>query len=148
MLLVSVIGIGSTLGRFLLGGLADRLGHERTLIANYIVMALALAIWLVSTTFWPLAIFAFIFGSAYGGWVALLPPVVMGSFGGRNVSGVIGILSTSAGIGTLLGPSAAGFAYDLSHSYTLPIVVSIGGMAIAAGLMALAARAPRPARAA
>jgi len=33
-------------------------------------MAVALVIWLVSTTFWPLALFGFIFGSAYGGWVA------------------------------------------------------------------------------
>lgn len=137
VLLVSAIGIGSTVGRFLLGGLADRLGPERTLIATYLVMALALILWLVSTTFWPLALFGLIFGSAYGGWVALLPPVVMDYFGGRNISGIIGILYTSAGIGTLLGPSAAGFAFDISHSYTLPILVSIGGNLIAAGLMAL-----------
>jgi len=55
-------------------------------------MAVALVIWLDSTTFWPLALFGFIFGSAYGGWVALLPPVVMDEFGGRHISGVIGIL--------------------------------------------------------
>jgi MFS family permease len=106
-------------------------------------MALALVVWLTSTAFWPLALFGFIFGTAYGGWVALQPPVVMEYFGGRNISGVIGILYTSAGIGTLLGPSAAGFAYDFSQSYTLPILVSIGGNLIAAALMALAARKPR-----
>jgi len=145
VLLVSAIGIGSTVGRFLLGGLADRLGHARTLVATYLVMASSLVIWLTSTTFWPLALFGFIFGSAYGGWVALQPPVVMDYFGGRNISGVIGILYTSAGIGTLLGPSAAGFAYDVSHSYTLPILVSICGNLVAAVLMALAARAPRTA---
>jgi MFS family permease len=94
---------------------------------------------MVSTTFWPLAIFGFVFGSAYGGWVALLPAVVMDHFGGRNVSGIIGILYTSAGIGTMVGPSAAGFAFDASHSYTLPILVSIGGNVIAAGLMMLVA---------
>jgi MFS family permease len=138
VLLVSAVGFGSTIGRFLLGGLADRLGHDRSLIATYLVMALALVIWLVSTTFWPLAIFGFVFGSAYGGWVALLPPVVMDHFGSRNISGILGILYTSAGIGTLLGPSAAGFAFDLSGSYTVPILVSIGGNVIAAALMMLA----------
>jgi MFS family permease len=138
VLLVSALGLGSTIGRFLLGGLADRLGHDRALIATYIAMALALVIWLGSTTFWPLAVFGFVYGAAYGGWVALLPAVVMDRFGGRNVSGIIGILYTSAGIGTLLGPSAAGFAFDVSHSYTLPIAVSIGGNAIAAALMLLA----------
>lgn len=148
VLLVSAIGLGSAVGRFLLGGLADRLGHERTLIATYLAMALALVIWLVSTTFWPLAVFAFIFGSAYGGWVALLPALVIGAFGGRNVSGIIGILYTSAGIGTLVGPSAAGFAFDLSHSYTLPILVSIAGNVIAAALMVLIVRDPGRPRAA
>jgi len=140
VLLVGSIGLGSTVGRFCLGGLADRLGREFTLVATFLCMALALVIWLASTTFWPLAIFGFVYGSAYGGWVALLPPVVMDYFGGRNVSGLIGILYTSAGIGTLIGPSAAGLAFDLSHSYTLPILAGICGNVIAAALMLLVAR--------
>jgi MFS family permease len=136
VLLVSVIGIGSTVGRFLLGGLADRLGRIRTLLLMFAGMALSLLIWVFSTTFWPLAFFAFVFGTAYGGWVALLPSVVMDYFGGRNVSGIIGVLYTSAGIGTLIGPSAAGFAFDLSGSYTVPILVSAAGNAIAVLIMA------------
>ncbi|HLH90594.1 MAG TPA: MFS transporter [Xanthobacteraceae bacterium] len=134
VLLVSAIGVGSTIGRFFLGGLADRFGREISLMATFLGMALALVIWLVSTSFWPLALFGFIFGSAYGGWVGLLPAVVMDYFGGRNVSGIIGILYTSAGIGTLIGPSAAGFAFDVSHSYTMPILISIGGNLVAAAL--------------
>jgi MFS family permease len=100
-------------------------------------MAASLLIWAASTTFWPLAVFAFAFGVAYGGWVALLPSVVMDYFGGRNVSGIIGVLYTSAGIGTLVGPSAAGFAFDVSHSYTVPILVSAAGNVIAALIMAV-----------
>jgi MFS family permease len=143
VLLVSVIGVGSTVGRFLLGGLADRLGRQLSLVAMFSGMALALVIWLSSTAFWPLAVFAFIFGTAYGGWVALLPAVVMDYFGGRNVSGLIGILYTSAGIGSLIGPAAAGFAFDFSHSYTLPILASIAGNVIAAAVMAITARTSR-----
>ncbi len=112
-------------------------------------MAVSLLIWVFSTTFWPLAIFAFVFGTAYGGWVALLPAVVMDYFGGRNVSGLIGILYTSAGIGTLIGPSAAGFAFDLSGSYTVPILVSAAGNVIAVLIMAATSElrsggAPKP----
>src|ERR1700739_410372 len=140
VLLVSVIGIGSTAGRFALGGLADRFGRQASLVAMFAGMALSLLIWLSSATFWPLAIFAFLFGTAYGGWVALLPAVADAYFGGRNVSGLIGILYTSAGIGTLIGPAAAGFAFDFSHSYTLPIAAGIAGNVIAAAVMALTAR--------
>jgi MFS family permease len=136
VLLVSAIGVGSTVGRFFLGGLADRLGRRLSLLAMFVGMAASLLIWAVSTTFWPLAAFAFVFGVAYGGWVALLPSVVMDYFGGRNVSGIIGVLYTSAGIGTLIGPSAAGFAFDISHSYTLPILISAAGNVVAALIMA------------
>jgi MFS family permease len=135
---VSAIGIGSALGRFLRGGLADRLGRELSLVATFAGMALALFAWALSTGFWPLAGFALVFGIAYGGWVALLPAVVMDYFGGRNVGGLIGILYTSAGFGTLIGPAAAGFAFDFAHSYLTPILTSAICNVIAAIVMAVA----------
>ena len=134
--LLAVIGVGSTAGRFFLGGLADRMGRELSLLLMFIGMALALAMWAISTTVWPLVVFAFVYGVFYGGWVAVLPAVVMDYFGGRNVSGIIGILYTSVAFGTLIGPSAAGFAFDLSHSYTLPILAGACANIIAAVIVA------------
>jgi predicted MFS family arabinose efflux permease len=141
VLLLGMIGVGSTAGRFFLGGLADRMGRATALLAMFVGMALALAIWGLSAGFWPLAVFAFTYGVFYGGWVAVLPAVVMDYFGGRNVSGIIGVLYTSVAFGTLIGPSAAGFAFDLSHSYTLPIAASVCANIIAAAIMAVTARA-------
>ncbi|WP_315835715.1 MFS transporter [Bradyrhizobium prioriisuperbiae] len=137
VLLLGAIGVGSTAGRFFLGGLADRMGRQQSVLLMFVGMAVALAIWAVSTGFWPLALFAFVFGIFYGGWVAVLPAVVMDYFGGRNVSGIIGVLYTSVAFGTLIGPSAAGFAFDISHSYTLPILVSVAANIVAAGIMAV-----------
>jgi MFS family permease len=136
VLLLGVIGVGSTAGRFFLGGLADRMGRERSLLLMFAGMAGALAVWVFSTGVWSLAAFAFVYGVFYGGWVAVLPAVVMDYFGGRNVSGLIGILYTSVAFGTLIGPSAAGFAFDLSHSYTVPILVSAAVNIIAAIIVA------------
>ena len=130
----------STAGRFFLGGLADRMGRQRSLLAMFVGMALALTIWMVSTGIWSLAGFAFVYGVFYGGWVAVLPAVVMDYFGGRNVSGIIGILYTSVAFGTLIGPSAAGFAFDLSHSYTLPILASVAANIVAAVIVATTSR--------
>ncbi|WP_236843432.1 MFS transporter [Bradyrhizobium icense] len=132
VLLLGIIGIGSTAGRFFLGGLADRIGRQSALLLLFVGMAIALAIWTISTTFWPLAIFAFVYGMIYGAWVAVLPAVVMDYFGGRNVSGIIGILYTSVAFGTLIGPSAAGFAFDLTHDYTLPILAGVAANIVAA----------------
>jgi len=99
---------------FFLGGLADRMGRRIALVTTFVGMALALLVWAFSRDFWPLVAFALAYGVFYGGWVAVLPAVVMDFFGGRNVSGIIGILYTSVAFGTLIGPSAAGFAFDLT----------------------------------
>jgi MFS family permease len=146
VLLLGVIGVGSTAGRFFLGGLADKVGRQLSLLLMFTGMALALAIWVVSANVWSLAAFAFVYGVFYGGWVAVLPAVVMDLFGGRNVSALIGILYTSVAFGTLIGPSAAGFAFDLSHSYTLPILASAGANIIAAAIVAATSRAASAAK--
>jgi MFS family permease len=140
VLLLGVIGVGSTAGRFFLGGLADRIGRQSSLLSMFVGMAGALAIWLVSANAWQLALFAFVYGVFYGGWVAVLPAVVMDYFGGRNVSGIIGMLYTSVAFGTLIGPSAAGFAFDLTHTYTLPILASVAANIAAAAIVVAALR--------
>jgi MFS family permease len=136
VLLLGAIGVGSTLGRFFLGGLADQWGRELALSLMFAGMALAMGLWVFTTGFWGLAAFALTYGVFYGGFVAILPALVMDYFGGRNVSGIIGVLYTSIAFGTLVGPSAAGFAFDVSHSYTLPILIGAGGNIIAALIIA------------
>jgi MFS family permease len=107
-------------------------------------MALAFLLWAISASFWPLAVFAFAFGLFYGGWVALMPAVVADYFGARNLGTLIGVISMCIAVGTLIGPSAAGFAFDVSHSYMVPIVASIGAYVVAAAILASASR-PRAA---
>jgi len=53
-------------------------------------------------------------------------------FGGRNASGIIGILYTAGAVGTLVGPKLAGDGFDLFHSYSQPILVSAGCALVAA----------------
>lgn len=138
VLILGAIGIGSTAGRFFLGGLADRLGRQASLLVMFAGMAFAMGIWALSTQTWQLTVFALVYGLFYGGWVALLPAVVMDDFGGRNVSGIIGILYTSVAFGTLAGPSAAGLAFDLTQSYTLPILASVCADIASACIVAVA----------
>jgi MFS family permease len=104
--LVSLIGLGSLIGRFTVGPFADRLGRRRSLVALCAALAL----------------FATVFGMCYGSTVALLPTIVMDLYGARAVSGIIGFLYTGAGIGTLIGPWLAGAAYDALGTYDVPIL--------------------------
>jgi len=148
VLLLGAIGVGSTAGRFFLGGLADRIGRQLALPLMSAGMALSLVVWAVSGGFWGLAVFAFAYGVFYGGFVALLPALVMDYFGGRHIGAIIGVLYTSVAVGTLVGPSAAGFAFDLSRSYTLPILASIGANLVAAGILLAMSKTAAPAAAA
>jgi len=120
--LVSLIGLGSLLGRFTIGPFADRLGRQGSLAAMYAGLGAMLLVWLAAQSYWLLALFAVVFGVCYGGYVALLPTLVMDRYGARSVSGIIGFLYTGAGLGTLLGPWLAGEAYDLLGAYDVPIV--------------------------
>ncbi|AOI77571.1 MFS transporter [Burkholderia sp. NRF60-BP8] len=148
VLLLGAIGVGSTVGRFFLGGLADRFGRRASLLAMFAGMAVALIGWAGAGTVATLAAFALVFGVFYGGWVAVLPAVVMDYFGGRNVSAIIGILYTSVAFGTLIGPAAAGFVYDAGGGYLVPILASAAANAIAFAIVATTGRAPAAARAA
>lgn len=140
--LLGMIGLGSTVGRFFLGGLADRIGRHVSLIGVYLGMALTLVIWLVSGSLWPLALFALTFGTFYGGFVALLPALVMDYFGGRHVSSIIGVLYTCVALGTLIGPTAAGYLYDLTSDYRLAIMASILSNLLAAAVIGFGSRKP------
>ncbi|KVL87531.1 MFS transporter [Burkholderia stagnalis] len=148
VLLLGAIGVGSTAGRFFLGGLADRFGRRASLLAMFAGMAVALVAWAAAGDFAALAAFALVFGVFYGGWVAVLPAVAMDYFGGRNVSGIIGVLYTSVAFGTLIGPAAAGFIYDAGGGYLVPILASAAANAIAFAIVATTGRAPAAARAA
>jgi MFS family permease len=93
--------------------------------------------WFSSGSVWQLAVFALLFGSCYGGFVALYPALTVDYFGGRNASGIIGFLYTATAVGTLVGPKLAGDGFDLFGSYALPILVSAGCALLAALLILL-----------
>jgi MFS transporter, OFA family, oxalate/formate antiporter len=143
VLLLGMIGVGSTVARLLLGGFADWIGRQRSLVIMFVGMAGALLIWAFSSSYWALAAFALSYGAFCGGYVALFPAVVADYFGGRSVSSIIGILYTSVALGTLIGPTAAGFAFDLSQSYMVPILVGAAANVAAAGIIASMSKAPR-----
>ncbi|MFP6705257.1 MAG: MCT family MFS transporter [Alphaproteobacteria bacterium] len=124
ILLISLIGVGSMSGRLLLGGVADRMGRHWAMIAMFLGLALMQAWWYLSTAYWALAVYAVLFGLFYGGYVALAPALTADFFGTRNVGGILGVLYSSVGIGTLIGPVAAGRAFDWAQNYDLPIAAS------------------------
>jgi MFS family permease len=133
-ILIGLVGIGSVIGRFGLGGFSDRIGRREMLTGVYAAMALLFVVWAASESAWLLAVFALLYGVSYGGFVGTSPPLATDYFGPKAISGIVGVLYTGAGIGYLVGPLAAGAAYDLQKSYTLPIAIAVVLLAAAAVL--------------
>jgi len=115
--LVGLIGVGSMVGRFSIGLLADRLGRAQTLVLMQLSMGLSYVLWAVAGGHTLLALFALWFGLSYGSIVSLLPAICMDYFGGKAVASVVGALYSGAALGNLLGPVLAGAAFDRAGHY-------------------------------
>lgn len=140
--LVGLIGIGSLVGRFVIGALADRLGRTLTLLLMQGSMGLSVLAWFSAGSYPMLVFFALWFGLSYGGIVSLLPAICMDLFGARAVAGIIGTLYSGAALGNLLGPVLAGWVFDHSGTY-VPVLwacMALSALAAAASARLLAWR--------
>lgn len=125
--LVSILGLGSVGGRLILTTIAGKLGLMRLYQLCFVVMALSFLIWLTAgDSFVALAAFAFVLGTAYGGYVALSPAAAAELFGLAGLGAVLGAMYTAGGFGGLIGPPLAGWLRDSTDSYTAAIVVAMG----------------------
>jgi MFS family permease len=133
--LVGVIGIGSLIGRFVVGSLADRIGRPRALVGVQASLGLSMLLWLVAPGYPALAAFALWMGLSYGGAVSLMPALCMDLYGARAVASIIGTLYTGAAVGNAAGPWIAGRVFDTQGSYT----AVIAGCALLSALATLSA---------
>jgi MFS family permease len=115
--LVGLIGVGSLIGRFAIGLVADRLGRAQTLVLMQLSMGASYLLWGAAGGHALLVLFALWFGLSYGSIVSLLPAICMDYFGGKSVASVVGTLYSGAAFGNLLGPVLAGAVFDHSGHY-------------------------------
>jgi MFS family permease len=115
--LVGIIGVGSIVGRFVIGGLADRFGRIASIALLEASMGASYLLWLGAGGYPALAIFALWHGLSYGGIVSLMPALCMDLFGARAVASILGTIFSGAAFGNLLGPVIAGAVFDRTGSY-------------------------------
>ena len=143
VVLVALIGFGSTFGRIIIGGIADRLGRKPTQVCLFASLGACYLVWLSAQSFVMLVAFALAFGVLYGGLIALMPALIADYFAGPHLSSIIGLQYTSAAFGSLLGPIATGYIFDLHGSYIVALQVAALLCLLAAGVLAAT---PPPAR--
>ncbi|WP_417512815.1 MFS transporter [Minwuia sp.] len=120
---ISTIGIGSILGRIALGPVAQKFGRQPVVTFLYFGLAVSMVGWNFSTEYWHLLVFGVVFGTLYGGFVALAPTLLADYFGVQHTGSIIGFVYASVGVGALIGPALAGDLFDAYGSYEYPILV-------------------------
>ena len=139
--LIGAIGIASVVGRLALGAIAGSGGLLRVFQGCFAAMGASFALWWVAgSSYAAMLAFAAVLGIGYGGFVALAPAVVAGRFGVANLGALLGVLYTAAGIGSAIGPPAAGALID-AGGYTPAIAASLAiGLASFATMMPVSLR--------
>lgn len=102
--LVSLIGLGSILGRLALGAGADRLGRIPTLLICCTGVAASMAGWAGAQDARGFVALALAFGIAQGGFVALLPCTVVDLYGRRSAGSLLGALFLGRALAVLIAP--------------------------------------------
>jgi MFS family permease len=115
--LMAVAGGAGVLSKLLVGAISDRLGVRWSLAWNFILLIVAL-LWLqMAESLSMLRPFAFAFGFAYGGIMALQSVLSANLFGLSSLGLILGSVTFIYTIGSAVGPLLSSYIFDMTGSY-------------------------------
>lgn len=162
--LLATIGIANTIGRIVLGYLADKPFVNRLLVYNIClticgignyqnkiadhnklinlcfqlslsVLASALAVFCLDMA--SLMVYSVVFGFTIGAYVGLTSVILVDLLGLDKLTNAFGLLLLFQGIASLVGPPMAGWLFDITKSY-VPAFVLAGAMIALSGVILFA----------
>jgi MFS family permease len=116
--ILAIIGGLATLGRVVLGSVANRIGNRQVFIIGFILISAA-SFWLLpARKEWELCLFAAVFGFGFGAGVSN-SPLIAELFGLSSHGLILGVNVLGYSIGAAAGPLVAGYLFDVTGSYQL-----------------------------
>ncbi len=141
--LVSIISIANGAGRFLWAWLSDAIGRKGVFLTMYLLQAvLFFLIPIVGSSYFLLAILAFIIVSCYGGGFGTMPAFNADYFGSANVGKIYGLMITAWGFGGVLGPLLISYVVDATGAYTRALYI-LAGLMLVSTILPLIVRPPK-----
>ncbi|GAG40603.1 unnamed protein product [marine sediment metagenome] len=123
---LAAIGGVSIVGRLVMGGAGDRVGHKLAMTICFVILVVAL-FWLqFAKELWMLYLFVVIYAIGNGGIFTLISPMAAELFGMGSHGVIFGIVVFSSTIGGAVGPVMAGHIFDVSGSYRLAFLICVG----------------------
>ncbi len=129
---LSLILIGSLVGRLFMGWLADRVAKKRVMILIYVIVAAAIPPLFYAPTPATLKVFAFVFGIGLGGDYMIIPLMAAELYGVAIMGRVMGIVLTADSVAESVVPMIVAGLRDSTGSYGPGFMVLVGLAAIGA----------------
>ena len=133
-LILSLMGLVSSIGKAGGGFLGDKIGPEKAFCLSMLLKAAAL-LWLIfATSLWMFFPFAVAFGLSWGGFTPQVANIMGRIFGLRHMSTLYGVLWLGGGMGGVVGPLLAGWVFDMTGNYTFAFILAAVLSVLVAGL--------------
>ncbi len=142
--LVMVVAIFNTCGRFLSGFLSDRIGRTNTMTLAFVLQAINMFLFVQYKTPALLLVGSAVTGLCYGTIFTLFPAATADFYGVHNLGVNYGFVFTAFGVAGVTGSVLGGRARDLFGSYTYAFI-ACGIMLVAGAVLACALRSPKSA---
>jgi MFS family permease len=142
-LVLTAFGVGAAIGRLLAGVASDRIGASLTMRACVLTQGLALVVLVLQPPSWALPLVLLLFGVGASGTDNTFVKVVPDVFGLAALATIMSVLGMGWRSGAAVGPAAAGFVHDLTHSYTASFVGGLAALTAGWALFRLGSGRPR-----
>ncbi len=109
----------ATLGKLLMGWVADRMGARFAIAVNFAVEALAIVLLFAALAPWAVVTFIVLFGLTFESPLVLVPLLVAESLGLKRYGSLAGVTWLFNTVGAVLGPIVTGRIFDLTGRYTM-----------------------------
>ncbi len=133
--LIIVFAVLNTIGRLISGYVSDTYGRPKILMVVFLLQAANLIFFESYTTPALLVLGTVVTGICYGASFALFPLATADYYGLKHLGGNYGLVFTAWGFAGLLGPLAAGWAVDLTGTYSIAYMLSAATLFIALALL-------------
>ncbi|XP_017480252.1 PREDICTED: monocarboxylate transporter 12-B-like isoform X2 [Rhagoletis zephyria] len=117
--LIAIIGGANTIGRIVLGYLADKPWVNRLWVYNVCLTlcGVSTAMAPLCTGFYSLAGYCAAFGFTIGAYVGLTSVILVDLLGLEKLTNAFGLLLLFQGVASFIGPPIGGWLYDVTDSY-------------------------------
>jgi len=136
---MTAMGVGSMVGRILMGAVSDRTGRKKALSAAYLLQGLMMLCLLGARSGASLYVVMAVMGLSFGGWAGVFALLTGEYFGFKHMGKILAIILSSGAFSGILGPLLAGYIFDVAGSYHWAFIVG-GSSCFLAVIMALLIR--------